>query len=212
VSEAAALDHDHATRLLPWLVNGSLEAAERVGVELHVRSCIACRRELRELERLGAAVRTQPLVPLSADNGLARLDEQLDNDAAARTSRRRAGYTPLLRFAAVASVGIAILGGLLWLAPGLDTRSSYSTLASSSTAQRAEIDLVFAKQTSAADIQALLTSIDGEIVTGPTELGRYGIRIRGGKLDEKELGALLEQLANDPRVRFAGRSFGGEQR
>jgi anti-sigma factor RsiW len=213
VKEASALDHDHAARLLPWLVNGTLEAAERFGVEQHVRSCIACRRELKELERLGAAVRAQPLVQLSADSGLARLEEQLDDEAAAQGSSRRAlSYPPFLRYAAAASIGVAILGALLWLAPSLENRSGYSTLASSPTQRRAQIDLIFTEQTSAADIQALLTSIDGEIVAGPTELGRYGIRVHGGQADDKELAALLERLARDTRVRFAGRSFGEGER
>ncbi len=72
--------------------------------------------------------------------------------------------------------------------------------------------MIFAQQTAAADIQALLTSIDGEIVTGPTELGRYGVRIHGGAIDDEKLAALLARLAHDPRVRFAGRSFTGDAR
>jgi hypothetical protein len=210
--EAPALDHDDAVKLLPWLANGSLKTAERLGVELHVRSCIVCRRELKELERLGAAVRMQPLVQLSADSGLARLEERLDADADVRRGLRPPRYVPVLRFAAVASIGLTVLGGLLWLAPRLEDRAGYATMATSSTERRAQIDVVFAEQTSAADIQALLKSIGGEIVTGPTELGRYGVRVHGGEINDQELAALLERLAHDPRVRFAGRSFGGDGR
>lgn len=38
--------HDHVADLLPWLVNGTLEADERLRVEEHLARCDACRGEL----------------------------------------------------------------------------------------------------------------------------------------------------------------------
>jgi hypothetical protein len=211
VTAGPQLDHDTAYELLPWLANGSLVAAERDGVELHVRSCIVCRRELKSLERLRLAVHSQPTLHVSAEAGLDRLQRQIDSEAASRSTRRDAGYAPFFRFAAVASVGIAFLGMLLWLAPGVPDQPGYATLATQSL-QRAQIDVIFNQQTAAADIQALLRTVDGEIVAGPTELGRYGVRIHGGKATDAEIAALVEQLAADPRIRFAGRAFTGSAR
>ena len=54
-----ALTHARAFELLPWLVNGSLTGAERDAVESHVRACIACRRELKQQQRLHGAVRAR---------------------------------------------------------------------------------------------------------------------------------------------------------
>jgi cytochrome c-type biogenesis protein CcmH/NrfG len=201
------LDHTTVYELLPWLANGSLAAAERDGAELHVRSCIVCRRELKELERLRQAVRSQPTLHLSAESGLDRLQRQLDREAASRPVRRDAGYVPFFRFAAVASVGIAFLGVLLWLAPGVPNQAGYATLATQPAAQRAQIDLIFDQHTAVADIQALLQTVDGEIVAGPSGLGRYGVRIHGGSATDAEVATLIEKLARDPRVRFAGRAF-----
>jgi anti-sigma factor RsiW len=201
------LHHDRATRLLPWLVNGSLEAPERRNVELHVRTCIACRRELKELERLATAVQGQPLMHLSTESGLRRLEEQLDVEPRRERVGKDRTFTPMLRYALAAGLGTVFLGALLWLAPGSQNGASYSTLATSPAEQKAEIDLIFAEQTPAADVQALLQSIDGEIVAGPSALGRYGIRIRGSRPSDGQLTALIERLGHDPRVRFAGRSF-----
>jgi len=201
------LDHNTVYELLPWLANGSLAAAERDGAELHVRSCIVCRRELKEIERLRLAVRSQPTLHLSAEGGLDRLQRRLDREAASRPPPRDAGYAPFFRFAAVATVGVAFLGVLLWLAPNIPNQTGYKTLATQPDAQRAQIDLIFDQQTSVADIQALLNAVDGEIVAGPSELGRYGVRIHGGSAADSEVTALVEQLARDPRVRFAGRAF-----
>lgn len=201
------LDHNTVYELLPWLANGSLAAAERDGAELHVRSCIVCHRELKDLERLRLAVRSQPTMHLSAEGGLDRLQRQLDRETARRPAPRDAGYAPPFRYAAVASVGVAFLGVLLWLAPNVPNQTGYKTVATHSDAQRAQIDLIFNQQTAVADIQALLQTVDGEIVAGPSEVGRYGVRIRGGSATDTEVTALVEKLAHDPRVRFAGRAF-----
>jgi hypothetical protein len=83
----------------------------------------------------------------------------------------------------------------------------YTTLATQPAAQRAQIDLIFDQQTAVADIQTLLQTVDGEIVAGPSELGRYGVRVRGGSATDTEVTALIEKLTHDPRVRFAGRAF-----
>ncbi len=129
MTELSELDHHTAHELLPWLANGTLAAAERDGVESHVRSCIVCRRELKELERLRLAVRSQPTLHLSAEAGLDRLQRQLDRETASRAVRRDWGYAPFFRFAAVASVGVAFLGVLLWLAPNVPNQAGYTTLA-----------------------------------------------------------------------------------
>ena len=201
------LDHNTVHELLPWLANGSLAEAERDGAESHVRSCIVCRRELKELERLRLAVRSHPTLHLSAEGGLDRLQRQLDREAARRPVPRDAGYAPFFRFAAVASVGVAFLGVLLWLAPNVPNQAGYATLATQSATQRAQIDLIFNQQTAVADIQALLQTVDGEIVAGPSELGRYSVRVHGGTATDAEVTALVDKLEHDPRVRFAGRAF-----
>ena len=54
--------------------------------------------------------------------------------------------------------------------------------------------------------------MDGEIVAGPSELGRYGVRIRGGSAKASEVNAAIEKLERDPRVRFAGRAFSESSR
>jgi anti-sigma factor RsiW len=207
VTQGPALDHDAAFELLPWLANGSLSRTEREGVERHIRSCIACRRELKDLEHLRLAVRSQPTLHLAAQGGLDRLERELDRETARQRASLLARHTALFRFAVAASVGVAFLGALLWLAPTLQDRAGYSTLATEPREQSAQIDVIFNQQTPAADIQSLLKTIDGEIVAGPSELGRYSVRIRDGRASDREIAASIERLARDPRVRFAGRAF-----
>jgi hypothetical protein len=170
-----------------------------------VRACIVCRLELKEQQRLHGAVRARRTVDVSAEAGFDRLDRELD--AENRVGRRpwRIRYATAAPFAVAAAAGIAVLAVLLWVTP-LPERgaTSYQTL-STSPADAALVDIVFADQTTAAEMQALLDDIGGEIVAGPSNLGRYNVRVdraAGTQVDE-----IVSTLAADPRVRFAGRTL-----
>lgn len=195
------IEHERAFDLLPWLVNGSLTGREREAVEEHLRTCLSCRRELKEQQRLRVAVRAQPTVHLSPQGNFDKLARALGTVPA----REQAGpWRPAFaRFAAVAAAGMALLAVLLWLAPAtFDGGAEYRTLASPGGGAT-EIDVVFAPSITAAEIEALLDDVDGEIAAGPSDLGRYTVRLAGADAAARRDGALA-RLRADARVRFAG--------
>ena len=201
------LTHERAFELLPWLLNGTLRIQERDAVEQHLRMCIACRRELKEQQRLQAAFRGQPTVHVSARTGLERLDSRLDalRPGVGAWVERYRSFRP---FGIAAGIGVALLGFLLWLTPlprvGDD---SYATLATSPSVEGTLLDVVFADQTTAAEMHALLAQVDGEIVAGPTDVGRYTVRVADAPLPADALTRIAQTLARDARVRFAGRTL-----
>ena len=203
----STLSHDRAFELLPWLVNGTLAEADREAVEVHTRACIACRRELKEQQRLSAAVRARRTADVSAEAGFDQLDRELDD--AARTHRFwRKHYAAVAPFAVAAAAGVAVLAILLWFTPLPNLGDqTYSTLATAPTGETVLLDVVFADNATAAEMQALLDDIGGEIVAGPSELGRYSVRVAGTHANDARLTELLDTLAGDRRVRFAGRSL-----
>ncbi len=205
MTELSPVPHGRALELLPWLVNGTLTGEEREAVELHARTCIACRRELKEQQRLHAAVRARRTVDVSAEAGFDRLSAELDTAPHAVRVRWRARYAAAAPFAVAAAAGMAVLAVLLWLTPlpKLDG-SDYSTLANPPAENVALLDIVFADDTTAAEIQALLDGIGGEIVAGPSNVGRYSVRVADQDSHREQLSKLLTALAADPRVRFAG--------
>jgi hypothetical protein len=212
------MTHDRAFELLPWLVNESLAAEERDLVDQHVRSCLSCHRELKEQQRLRAALRSQPAVHISAHGGFEKLTHDLDG-AAARSAPGRKPFAAFARFAVVGAAGVALLGVLLWLVPqrgGDRYAAMFETLANRSPDAApaldagAAIDVIFAQTISAADIEQLLVEIDGRIASGPTDLGRYTVRLADAGAGDAELDALLARLRGDPRVRFAGRSLAAD--
>lgn len=200
--------HERAFDLLPWLVNGTLAGGERQAVEEHARTCIACRREWKHQQQLHAAVRARRTTDVSVESGLELLDRELD--AAGRTESRpwRNRYSGAARFAVAAAAGIAVLAVLLWFTPLPQIADrTYLTLTTPAPSDAALLDIVFAADTTAAEMQALLDHIGGEIVAGPSGLGRYSVRVRDDATDESRLADLLGMLATDSRVRFAGRSL-----
>jgi hypothetical protein len=201
VTEPSSLSHSRAVELLPWLVNGTLSGDEREAVEQHARTCIACRRELKEQQRLHTAVRARRTVDVSAEAGFDRLNAELDSGARTGPPRWGVRYATAARFAAAAAAGMAVLAILLWLTPLPEPGGNdYSTLATPLAEDATLLDIVFAGDTTAAEMQELLDEIGGKIVAGPSELGRYSVRVAG----EQPNGELLAALAVDPRVRFAG--------
>jgi hypothetical protein len=203
------MTHEHAFELLPWLVNGSLPAGERELVEEHARTCLSCHREIKEQQRLRMALRLQPAVHVSAHSGFEALTRELGGTPKLRSHPPRPLAT-VARFAVVGVAGAALLGMLLWLVPR--PRSDgyapvFETLATEPADAPSAIDLIFVQSITAAEIQRLLVEIDGSIASGPSDVGRYTVRLGSPAIGAGEVDALLTRLREDPRVRFAGRSL-----
>ena len=63
------MECDDAAQRLPWMVNGTIDAAERARLEEHLSGCAACRQELDETRRaasvFGAHLPTSALIDLA---------------------------------------------------------------------------------------------------------------------------------------------------
>jgi hypothetical protein len=212
VTPAGPLGHGRAYELLPWLVNGSLSPAERDAVEEHVRACITCRRELREQQRVQSALRTQPTIHVTSQLGFEQLDRVLDGTARPPPRRWRPGYTAAAPFAIAAAAGVALLAFLLWLSPP-PAPAPYSTLAAPGDNDPL-LDVVFTPETTTAEVRALLERIGGEIVGGPSDIGRYRVRMAdsGPAGDSDDIERAIDALQTDPHVRFVGRALAAEAR
>jgi hypothetical protein len=203
------MSHERAFELLPWLVNGSLAAEERDLVEQHVRACLLCHREVKEQQRLRVALRSQPAVHISAQNGFDELTSRLDGTSNVRVRRRP--FAAFASFAVVGAAGVALLGVLLWgaMAPGGSRAPEFETLATPPPDNAVAIDVVFAQSITAAEMQRLLGEIDGSIASGPSDVGRYTVRLDDAA-EPADVDELLTRLQRDPRVRFAGRALAAQ--
>lgn len=208
---SSSIEHQHAFELLPWLVNGRLEGRERDAVEAHLRNCLPCRRELKEQQRLRAALLEHPAVHISPQTSFDRLTRRLAEPEAATVRPAARPFAAFARFAAVGAAGVALLGLLLWLVPREPQPGNlYRTLANSAAAGAARVDVVFADSTTAAEREHVVADVGGEIVAGPTELGRYTVLLDGAHSGDGDVADVLRRLNHDPHVRFAGLSLAPE--
>ena len=205
-----AMSHDKINALLPWYANGTLADDERKCVKDHVRACLACRLELKKERDLHELVQSSPTVNVTPEDGFERLSRRLDDHARGGRRAPLELFAGAMRFSAAAVVLLAVAGVLLWLTvlqPVALDDSNYMTLTSESESAGTELDIVFAADISEPKLRALVTEIDGSIVSGPTAVGRYRIRLHDGAIDEAHLTDLIRTLSNDERVRFAGPSL-----
>lgn len=216
-----SINHEDAFELLPWIVNGTLHGEERELVEDHVATCLVCRAELKSQRALRTMLREQPTLSLSAEEDYDRLTRRLDVSGP-RSSHallprllsswfRAAGGAAVrpLRLAGAAALAVALAVGL-WFGldgRGIDDTAEYATLTEANGSAGLFVDIVFAPGLSEADMRAFLRDIEGTIVVGPSEIGRYTVRLnlRSRAADDRD--ALMASLQSDPRVRFAGWNF-----
>lgn len=198
-------DDQRLLELLPWYLNGTLEAAERVRVDaLLVRSAEA-REALQSLRQLAAAVREEEQAtnlrqPAPGDLGWARLQRSLRQETAA--TPRRDWWKPGLAVAAALVLALQI--GILLRPAGTD---SDWRLQSGGTAQQLlsggyRVQLRFVEHAQWQQIRGLLLEVDGLLIDGPSALGLVQVhvptdpRFADGK-------ALLLWLQQQPVVQHA---------
>lgn len=219
---STAMDHERANELLPWLANGSLEKSERTLVEQHVKSCLACRKSLREERKLRELMTRGADESLAVDEGFQRLlrridaapqnsgQEPLGSVDGRKTSRKPRTWTASLsRWALAASVTLT-LGTVVWLVRAelegpLPDR--YVTVTDAPAIDAARVDVIFLDGIGAEERAALFAEIGARVAAGPSPAGRYTLAFDSLDGREEAVAAVLARLRLDPRVRFAGRSF-----
>lgn len=200
VLQLDALAHREAESLLPWLVNGTLDDAERERVQRHLADCPHCRQSVDEWRAVQDAC-GDAAADGEATRDFLRLRARLQDEPHANSPR--AMPRPWLRYALAAQwLLIAGLAGVLLVAGRNDAR--YRTLGDAPAPVSADDTLVvvFDARTSAAQIQNLLRAQDARIIDGPTATGAYVLVVPDGHRDaaraalHKASGvALVESLA-----------------
>jgi hypothetical protein len=174
--------HDEALRLLPWLVNGSLEAEARGWVDAHVIGCAECRRERALLEDLHAACLQEEESDAGVDAGWRRVRACVQPRAAAPSPwqawRRQWAHAPRWvgwTLAAQAALVVAF-GGLLAVGvPRVQAPSAtYRTLGATSTGN---LMVMVDPAMREAQWRGLLQASGARIVDGPNAAGAYVLAV-----------------------------------
>jgi predicted anti-sigma-YlaC factor YlaD len=174
--------HEQTQELLPWYVNGTLEADESALVDAHLAECGECRADL-ELERaLGRQVAS---LPVDAERGWAALADKLDtalppglHSAPVALFRRKV----TLGWAAAGQLAsAALIIGLFVSQPSPPSEEIYHALGSSPGSASGNVVVLFNPETTEKEIRASLLKLEARMIDGPTAGGAYVLHVTEAK-------------------------------
>jgi anti-sigma factor RsiW len=184
--------HGRVRKLLPWYVNGRLDAAERDEVESHLASCSRCRSELL-LEHELHALHDLPLPEGDPDGRWAELRERIENPRPVPTPP--APRWPWWSWVLGAQSGLVVLLLVLWLLPRSQTAPYRGQGSAGSVAANAVV--MFDPQTTETQWRQALKAGNARLVGGPTVTHGYLLHLPVA--DE----ATLAKLRTQPGVTLA---------
>jgi hypothetical protein len=180
-------EHNRVQALLPWYVNGSLEASERSAVESHLIACAECQADVGFERRLAGEVCA---MSVEAAQGWAALLPRLQaaprplwlladriGEAVAGLRRgwreRPAWALPAL----AAQLGLVAILGAVTLSPRPAEPQKYLALGATRPAPPANLVVIFRPDTREAELRAILRDVDGRLVGGPTSADAYLVQV-----------------------------------
>lgn len=206
--------HRRVFELLPWFANGTLDPAERRGVEEHLAACRECTEELARCRELAEAVRSAAVSapaphPVQLRGLLARIDQLPARPLPWRArlrrlpTRGRLGALVLLQSAAV----LVLLLGPHGRTPPPPDPAPYRTLSSAAPVVAGpSLRVVFAEGATLGEIRILLGELTGEITAGPSRHGVCTVRL-GPAVDPE---TALARLRSSSAVVFAEPAAGND--
>lgn len=185
--------------LLPWYVNGSLNAQDRDWVDRYLAEHPQARAELEWHRSLQARLQDDaPAVP--ATIGLAKAMTLIRGDRPTFAERVTAffgafGVRPVAAFAGLAIMALQAGFILNLLDAARDDAVEMRALRATVTDDRPMLKLNFAPDAKESEIRHLLMSVQGHLAGGPGQLGDYFVVVPAGKET-----AMAEQLKSNPIV------------
>ena len=190
--------HDTVDRLLPWYVNGTLDAVERDAVERHLEGCARCAANLASLTDIGLAVQNAGPTPLIPEPDNEVLFETIDR-AASRRRRRLAvyGLAASLIVAAVAVSVVLSTGG-----PGDTSPAPFETASDGDGGALTDyvFELRFAADAGRDAQAAVFDTIAAREIVALDDSGAYRVVLRLPAASLSELEAFTLGIESRPAV------------
>jgi anti-sigma factor RsiW len=189
VEQAPGADHEWSIGMLPWYLNGRLDAQGAQRLEQHLDACAECRAELARSREVFGALRSSGGVELAPQAGLAAVLGRIER----RERRRRHLLRPLqflfgdrsqrpfavaLALQAVVIVTLTAVLGFAWRTP---PETQFRTLSTpvAVPAGGAQLRLVLADTLTLGELRLLLAPWEGRIAAGPEGRGIYTVVVQG---------------------------------
>jgi len=172
-------EHRSAQDLLPWFVNGTLEAAEASSVARHIAGCERCQKDAAEQAELRAsASATEAAGDVERDWAVLRsrieaftpAPTQRPEVTTPRSWRRWLPLTVAIQGAFILALVLVLIG-----APSRDER--YRALGAQPAAAEANAVAVFRGDATSEQMRDALHAVGARIVGGPTVTDAYLLRL-----------------------------------
>lgn len=191
--------HDEVQELLPWLVNGTLDAADVERIEAHLADCPECQGELAAERQLAAAIESSPTDSEAAWDRMERriqAAERPEYRPAPSLWRKRVPLGWAVASPAAAAAAIALV---FFTVPSRQPADpQYRALGSPAVSEPANLIVQFQPSSRVSDMQGALQSVDARLVDGPTETGAYLLHVDLAKRD-----LALKQLRDNQDIALA---------
>jgi len=209
---------DHVIDLLPWYLNGRINADDRAKVMQHLQQCERCAAELNMQKHLQTAINAPVKVEIAPQPSFNKLwervvaEENADVDAAIKPTSNH--ISPLQQFACwlqaqwmpvilATHMAVIVAGGIFFVKhETTNTNAAYRTVSTTTPTQGAVFHVVFDDATRLTDIKDILLRSNLQVISGPTAAGVYSLSpmTEQAAVDIKQT---VKSLRDDPRVRFA---------
>jgi anti-sigma factor RsiW len=214
--------HQAISELIPWYVNDTLDIGERERVAQHIAKCPACAEEITRCRTIAAVVRSADMSGLEpSKERVARMMARIEATDGSQSESRR-GFvrewirkirlifeetpSPFRWMVAAQAAVIVLLAGVVVLQFSGSPERLYRTLsdATISPSGGSHIQVVFAEDTTEREMRALLENIGATIVSGPSQIGVYTLRVAAGDADPAgQIRETLAVLRAHPKVHLA---------
>jgi anti-sigma factor RsiW len=198
------MNNERFAELLPWYVNGSIDAADRSWVDSYLADHPAARSELAWFESLQTKIQDAiPAVP--ATIGLARVMNRIR--AAQPTLSQRIsnfiGSFALRPALALSLLGVVVIQGgvIIGMLRGQQEAVEMRAANPIAVQEGPLVKVNFAPDAKESDIRLLLVSVQGTLAGGPGQLGDYYVRVPAGK--EAQAAAKLKGMTIVQAVELA---------
>jgi hypothetical protein len=196
--------HQQVQTLLPWYMNGTLDAGELAAVEAHLADCAECREDLAMERMIG---QDMAALPLDVERGWAAMRGRIERTPAPApmpVPEEHGNVVPLRRtwlqrsvpvrwaLAAQAAAAVLIVGAGRLMLPVAAPEPLYHALGSAPRIAPGNMVVIFRPDTMERDLRGAMVASGAELVGGPTASDAYVLRVAGAQRD----GALARLRAN----------------
>ena len=179
----------HPIGRLPLFVNRTLPESEKKEIYEHIKMCPSCQTELSEWEALASAVKGQEADNPDISLAWSRTERRFNTERRPiNPSVEKKDRPPFIRWffpsfawGLVAVQGIIIIIGLMvYILESRKNGDVWRTLGEKTAAIKKDdirLQVVFQQDAKASDIADLLSKVEGQIVSGPSNQGVFEISI-----------------------------------